>query len=71
MPADAASLKTRFPQVTERASLDHPAVDVAPADVLAVLQGLRDEFGFDLLTDVTAIDWAEGTTPRFTVVYHL
>ena len=32
---------------------------------------LRDEFGFDFLVDVTAIDWAEGVSPRFTVVYHL
>ena len=26
---------------------------------------------FDLLMDLTAIDWAEGAAPRFTVVYHL
>lgn len=71
-PADATTeLKARFPQVTDRASLDHPAVDVPPPEVPAVLKYLRDEFAFDLLADVTAIDWAEGTSPRFTVVYHL
>jgi NADH-quinone oxidoreductase subunit C len=69
MTVDA--LKARFPQVTERASLDHPAVNVAAADALAVLKQLRDEFSFDMLTDVTAIDWAQSTSPRFTVVYHL
>src|SRR5580658_8592698 len=71
MSADVASLKARFPQVTERASLDHPAVDVAAADLLSVLKALRDEFRFDMLVDLTAIDWAQGTSPRFTVVYHL
>ncbi len=73
MPAaDATSaLKQKFPQVTDRASGDHPAVNIPAADILAVLKALRDEFGFDLLADLTAIDWAEGATPRFTVVYHL
>ncbi|MSU24324.1 MAG: NADH-quinone oxidoreductase subunit C [Opitutus sp.] len=71
-PADATSaLQERFPQVTERASLDHPAVNVPVAEVLAVLKYLRDEFAFDMLVDLTAVDWAEGVLPRFTVVYHL
>ncbi len=71
-PIDAtATLKGRFPQVTDRASLDHPAINVPVADVVAVLKMLRDEFSYDFLADLTAIDWAEGVTPRFTVVYHL
>ena len=41
------------------------------AEVVALLQTLRDAHGFDMLVDVTAIDWAEGANPRFTVVYHL
>ena len=41
------------------------------ADAHAALKFLRDEQGFDFLVDVTAIDWAEGVSPRFTVVYHL
>ncbi len=73
MPAaDATSaLKERFPQVTDRASGDHPAVNIPAADNVAVLRTLRDEHGFDHLVDLTAIDWAEGASPRFTVVYHL
>ena len=73
MPAaDATSaLKEKFPQVTDRASADHPAVNVPAADIPAILQHLRDGAGFDLLADLTAVDWAEGVTPRFTVVYHL
>ena len=33
------------------------------------MQRLKSEFGFDLLLDVTAVDWP-GRTPRFEVVYH-
>jgi len=74
MPAPSAAtaaLKQKFPQVTERASADHDAVNVPVGDVVAVLEFLRNECAFDLLMDLTAIDWAEGATPRFTVVYHL
>jgi NADH-quinone oxidoreductase subunit C len=70
--ADAATiLKGKFPQVTDRASSDHPAINVPVADLVAVLTALRDELGYDFLADLTAVDWAEGVSPRFTVVYHL
>jgi len=70
--ADATTaLREKFPQAAARASLDHPAVNVPAADLVAALKYLRDEFAFDLLADVTAVDWAEGASPRFTVVYHL
>ncbi len=65
------ALKSRFPQAAERASLDHPAVGVPAAELVAVLAWLRAEQGFDALADLTAVDWAEGVSPRFTVVYHL
>jgi len=65
------ALKAKFPQVTDRPSTDHPAVDVPRGDVLAVLRLLREECAFDLLMDLTAIDWAAGASPRFTIVYHL
>lgn len=71
-PADATTaLKGKFPQVTDRPSADHPAFNVSAGEVVAVLRYLRDEFAFDMLVDLTAIDWAEGASPRFTVVYHL
>src|ERR1019366_6083714 len=74
MPATldvTAALREKFPHATPRASLDHPALNVPAADALAVLRYLRDECAFDFLVDLTAIDWAEGVSPRFTVVYHL
>ncbi|MBI4623120.1 MAG: NADH-quinone oxidoreductase subunit C [Verrucomicrobia bacterium] len=72
MPADATTaLREKFPQVTDRPSNDHPAVNVPIGELVAALRFLRDECGFDLLMDLTAIDWAEGASPRFTMVYHL
>lgn len=72
MSADVTTtLKDKFPQVTDRPSADHPAVNVPISELVAVLTCLRDEWAFNLLMDVTAIDWAEGASPRFTMVYHL
>ena len=74
MPAalDAVTaLKGGFAAVTDRASLDHPAVNVPASDLLGVLRALKQEHGFDMLADVCGVDWAPGATPRFTVVYHV
>jgi NADH-quinone oxidoreductase subunit C len=70
MPS-ATALKDKFPQAIDRPSVDHPAFNVPIADVPTVLKHLRDDSGFDLLMDITAIDNGETTSPRFTVVYHL
>ena len=71
-PVDVtAALQAKFPSVTPRPSGDHVAVNVAAADAVAALKYLRDEFAYDLLVDVTAVDWAENASPRFTVVWHL
>jgi NADH-quinone oxidoreductase subunit C len=74
MPAalDAvAAIKGRWAGVKDRASLDHPAVDVPAGDLLAVLGSLKSDHGFDMLADVSGVDWSLNATPRFTVVYHL
>ena len=42
---------------------------VEPAELLATVHALKDDFGFDLFLDVTAVDWPE-REPRFDVVYH-
>ena len=41
---------------------------IAPVELLAVARRLQ-ELGFDLLLDVTAVDWPN-RTPRFDVVHH-
>jgi len=38
--------------------------------VVEVARVLRDEYGYTMLTDNTAIDFGEETSPRFTGIYH-
>ncbi len=64
------ALRERFPGVTERPSLDLAAFNCPFGELRDILRFLRDEAGFDMLMDVTAIDAYE-ESPRFTVVYHL
>jgi NADH-quinone oxidoreductase subunit C len=42
---------------------------LAPAELLPLARRLRDDHGFDLFLDVTAVDWL-GQSPRFEVVHH-
>jgi NADH-quinone oxidoreductase subunit C len=44
-------------------------LQVAPAAVLAVATRLKEDFRFDMFSDVTAVDWL-GQEPRFEVVWH-
>ncbi len=67
----AALLHGQFPKTSARASADCPAFNVPAAYAPGALQLLRDAAGFDMLVDLTAIDWGVGKTPRFTVVWHL
>ncbi len=66
-----ATIIARFPGAAARASGDHPAVSVPAAAAPAVLQAVREEFGYDFLVDVTAVDWGLEAAVRFTVVWHL
>ena len=43
--------------------------ELAPDRILPLAQRLRDEFGFDLFLDVTAVDWPDAPL-RFEVVWH-
>jgi len=40
------------------------------AELVGIVRRLKSEFAFDLLLDLTAVDWPE-QRPRFEVVYHL
>jgi NADH-quinone oxidoreductase subunit C len=44
-------------------------LNLEPAALLPVVRRLKDEFGFDMFLDVTAVDWLP-RTPRFEVVWH-
>jgi len=68
--SEFAQFKERFDYLSERSSSDHLAVN-CPADKLVELcTVLRDELAYDLLVDVTAVDW-DAQSPRFTGIYHL
>lgn len=68
--SDFAQLKESFDYLSERQSADHLAVN-CPADKLVELCiALRDDLGFDLLIDLTAVDW-DAQSPRFSGIYHL
>ena len=65
-----AQLIGRFDCITERASSDHLAINCPADQLLELCQALRDDFGFNMLIDVTAVDW-DIQSPRFTGIYHL
>ena len=45
------------------------AFALAPAEIVPTARRLRDQFDFDILLDVTAVDWP-GDALRFEVVHH-
>lgn len=71
-PADVTvALQAKFPAATLRPSGDHPALNLPVAETVTALKYLRDEFAYDFLVDVTAIDNGAEASPRFTVVWHV
>ncbi len=62
-------VKERFGQAG--APVEHAILVLAfaPGEIGAAARALRDEFGFELLLDVTAVDWPD-RDPRFDVVWH-
>jgi NADH-quinone oxidoreductase subunit C len=65
------ALSSRFPGSLEVVpAVDQPTVMAPKEMLLALMQYLRNEQGFLLCLDVTAVDWFPNR-PRFEVVYHL
>ncbi len=67
---ESTVLTQRFPALKLLTSTDMATFEVPTTDLLAVVQFLRDQEGFDLLADLCGIDWPE-RQPRFGVVIHL
>lgn len=65
-----AQLKERFDYLSERQSSDHLAVNCPADNLVELCTALRDELGYDMLIDVTAVDW-DAQSPRFTGIVHL
>jgi NADH-quinone oxidoreductase subunit C len=55
--------------VDAAAAADALVLNLERARLREVVALLKDEFGFDLFLDVTAVDWL-GRNPRFEVVWH-
>ena len=62
------SLTQRF-QTSASEFRGQTSLSVSAQHLLAVCQALRDEFGFDRLVSVTAVDYWPQEEPRFHVVY--
>jgi len=65
------SLRNRLAAPGREISVAHDTLIVrtVSSDALAAAQRLRNELGFDIFLDVTAVDWP-GEAPRFEVVWH-
>lgn len=68
---DIDTLKEKYPYLSERESSDCLSLNIPLEKSLSFFKVLKDEYKYNLLVDITAIDWGKETTPRFTVVYHL
>ena len=62
-------VKERFGQAEAPVAHSILVLHFAPGEVAGAAKVLRDEFGFDLFLDVTAVDWPD-RDPRFDVVWH-
>ncbi len=71
----AAQLAPAFAGLLERVTVDsrggYLVARIAGGDPLPVLAMLRDNYGFTMLSDLTAIDLGVERDPRFEVVYNL
>ena len=69
---DLGTLQRELVPAAGPATVSHGTIVLvlAPAELVATTRRLRDEFGFDLLLDVTAVDWPADEL-RFEVVHHL
>ncbi len=67
-----AGLRERFPDLALEVAdgPDMPTVTVPAEQIVAILEFVRDEFGFTMLTDLSACDW-HGREPRYHVNYHM
>lgn len=63
-------LLEKFPYLSQRESLDCPAVNVPQRYLHELCLFLKEEIGYVHLADLTAVDWGVESNPRFTTVYH-
>lgn len=66
----ATTIKDRF-QLEEQDFRDQAILIVPPERIIEVARALRDEFGFSMMSDETAVDYWPQEEPRFHVIYNL
>jgi NADH-quinone oxidoreductase subunit C len=75
MPFDAivTGLKAKFSDIATSEFRDNRRIVVKPADLFDILKSLKDEHDFDMLAEMTAVDYLKypNATDRFGVVYCL
>jgi len=70
-PIEAVKAKFADQVLGTGAHAGQPWVDVKRVRIVEILTMLRDEGGYDLLTDLTAVDYLnQGMPERFAVVYN-
>jgi len=71
IPAYLNTVKARLEEAGHAATMAHGllAAEIPATALIPTATLLRDELGFDLFLDVTAVDWPEREL-RFDVVYH-
>ena len=69
-------LKTTLKAIKDRFGLHDsalmkypPALEVPPGQIITVSQALRDEYEFNFLCELTAVDYWPEEQPRFNVIY--
>jgi len=70
-PAYLKTVKSRLEEAGYAAAMAHGllAAEIPATALVPTASLLRDELGFDLFLDVTAVDWPQ-REPRFDLVYH-
>ena len=69
-----AHIQSRFSDAFRRTDAHQGQhwVEVERSAIVAVLRSLRDDLGFDVLMDLTCVDWLGKETPeRYSMVYQL
>ncbi len=71
MPDDLkVKLLESYDFLSERESLDYLSLKCPPNDLVEFLTNLRDQYNFNMLIDVSGVDWNDEAV-RFSVIYHL